>query len=222
MKIIGHRGAKGLAPENTLESLKQAIKYKVDEIEFDVRVTKDNVAILHHDPFLINSKGQKLIVRESQYRELKKIKPNLATFEEALNHINKKVLIYVEIKPEVPVKPVIKVINDHVKKGWKTDNFLIASFSQKILREAHQQLPEVEKIVIENWSAMRARRRAKEVNTKHVSMNQRWLWGGFIASMAFSGWKVYAYTLNDPKKAKKWKRKGLYGTITDFPDLFKK
>lgn len=52
MEIIGHRGAAGLAPENTLAAIKKAIATGVDAIEFDVRLTKDHHLILSHDPTL--------------------------------------------------------------------------------------------------------------------------------------------------------------------------
>ena len=46
MKIIGHRGAAGLAPEKHLKApLRTALRYRVDEIEVDVRVTKDDVPV---------------------------------------------------------------------------------------------------------------------------------------------------------------------------------
>ena len=48
-KIIGHRGAAGLAPENTLSSIKKAYKSGLVFIEIDVKVTKDNIPILLHD-----------------------------------------------------------------------------------------------------------------------------------------------------------------------------
>lgn len=222
MKIIGHRGAKGLAPENTLPSFGKAMNYDVDELELDLRVTKDKVVVLHHDSHLTDPDGTKKEIAGSTYKQLVKHKKDLATFKELLDFVNKKTTLYLEIKPEVETGPIVKIIKEYLKKGWPPSNFMIASFSQPILLEMHKQLPGIEKIVLENWSSMRARRRAQQVDTKHISMNQRWLWGGFISAMALGGWKLYAYTLNDPKKARKWKKKGLYGTITDFPDLFKK
>ena len=49
MKIIGHRGAAGIALENTLESIRVAVLTGVDAIEFDVRLTSDGVFVLMHD-----------------------------------------------------------------------------------------------------------------------------------------------------------------------------
>lgn len=51
-RIIGHRGAAGLAPENTLRSFRTALEYDIDAIEFDVRRTADGVLVALHDATL--------------------------------------------------------------------------------------------------------------------------------------------------------------------------
>ncbi len=50
--IIGHRGASGLAPENTLASFDLAIEHGAEAVEFDVRLTADGEAVVFHDPTL--------------------------------------------------------------------------------------------------------------------------------------------------------------------------
>jgi glycerophosphoryl diester phosphodiesterase len=47
--VIGHRGNRAHAPENTLESLQQAVGLGVDAVEFDVQVTRDGVLVVMHD-----------------------------------------------------------------------------------------------------------------------------------------------------------------------------
>jgi glycerophosphoryl diester phosphodiesterase len=47
--IIAHRGASGLAPENTLPAFERAIEAKSDGIEFDVHLTADGEVVVHHD-----------------------------------------------------------------------------------------------------------------------------------------------------------------------------
>jgi glycerophosphoryl diester phosphodiesterase len=47
--VIGHRGAAGLAPENTLAAFKRAVELSVDAIELDVLLTADHHAVVHHD-----------------------------------------------------------------------------------------------------------------------------------------------------------------------------
>lgn len=216
MKIIGHRGSRGLAPENTMAALYKAVEHHVDELEFDLRVSKDHVVVLDHDGFLTDPNGQKILIADHDYDKLKIHKPDLTTLKEVLES-DLRVPFYIEVKSGEPVKPIIEVIT---KSKRKASDLRLASFSQKILLELHAALPDVTIIVNEKWSGVRASWRAKKLDTKRISMNQRWLWWGFIRSVARSGWQLSAYTLNDPKKAARWKKYGLYGVITDYPDLY--
>src|SRR6266478_9969810 len=52
--VHGHRGARARRPENTLPAFQYALDQGVDVLELDVAVTKDNVAVVSHDP-LINA-----------------------------------------------------------------------------------------------------------------------------------------------------------------------
>lgn len=221
MRIIGHRGARGLAGENTLKSLVEATKHGVDEIEFDVRVTKDGVPVLHHDAELVGQNGRKFTISKHTYKMLLKNNSELTTLQQVFEHISQDLPLYIEIKPDVEVAPIIKVIKSQIKKGHPIDNMRVASFSQKVLTEVHKSLPDLPKIVLESWSGVRARKRAKALQTKRLSMSQRWMWRGLVKSMHKRGYELYAYTINKPKKALKLKRHGLAGVVTDFPDRFK-
>jgi glycerophosphoryl diester phosphodiesterase len=222
MKIVGHRGARGLAPENTIASLQKALEHHADQLEFDLRVTKDGVVILHHDPVLRDFSDTPFRINEHTYKELLEHKPDLATFENVLTTIGHQVPLYVEVKPRVSTKPIIKILKERLADKWKPEYFLLGSKSQKTLLELHAALPEIQKIVIEPWSGVRATYRAKQVDTQLLAMNRLWLWPGFISPIARRGWKLYAYTLNDPKKAARWQKYGLYGVVTDYPDRFEK
>lgn len=220
MKIIGHRGARGLAPENTLKSITKALEHEVDEVEIDARVTSDNVVILHHDADIIDASGNKLKIKDCRYKELLSHKTDLATLEEAINLIGRKVTVHIEIKPAEPSKQIMKIIDGFIKKGWKYSDFVVASYDQNILLEVQKSMPSIDKVVIERWSSLKAVYRAKQLNTKRLSMNQSWLWVLFIKKMSKNGWQLSAYTLNDPQKARRWQKHGLFGVITDYPDLF--
>lgn len=64
MKVIGHRGAAGLALENTLESIKAAKLAGVDAIEFDIRLTADDQFVLCHDTNVSRVSKHEHVIKE--------------------------------------------------------------------------------------------------------------------------------------------------------------
>ena len=50
--LQGHRGTRGLAPENTLAAFERALAIGVTTLETDMAVTKDGMLVISHDPFL--------------------------------------------------------------------------------------------------------------------------------------------------------------------------
>ncbi len=81
-EIFGHRGARGYFPENTITGFIEAVKMKVDWLELDVVVSKDNKVVVSHEPWM-NSKfcslpdgkpitrGTKFNLRKMNYDEIK-------------------------------------------------------------------------------------------------------------------------------------------------------
>lgn len=221
MKIIGHRGARGLSPENTIKSVEAAIKHGADEVEIDVHITKDGVAVLHHDPVVIDPGSRELVIRRTTYAELMRHKHDLAALDHMIRAVAHRARIMIEIKPDVPIKPVVRIIKDRLSRGWRIEEFSIASRSFPLLKAMKKELPDVELVVIERWSGVRASSRARRLGTKRISMNQRWLWGGYLRAAKQAGYQLSPYTVNSPRRAKRW-RPYLYGIITDRPDRFER
>jgi glycerophosphoryl diester phosphodiesterase len=222
MKVIGHRGARGLAPENTIAGLRKGLEHHVDMLEFDLRVTKDNIVVLHHNSWMSDASGKHLKIKNHTYSELLAHKPDLPTLENALDTIDHPVPLYIEVKHNEPVARVAGILRKRLGSGWEPGHFLLGSKSQKTLRELHEKLPEIEKIIIEPLSGIRAVRRAGEIGSTRLAMQQLWMWWGFIWIMNRQGWELYGYAINSPEKARRWARWGLAGVITDYPDRFEK
>lgn len=216
LKIIGHRGARGLAPENTLAAIEAGIKAGADEIEIDARVTKDDIAVVNHDRRVNGA-----LIFMHPLAELQDIKPDLATFKEAIRTVNRRVPLIIEVKGGEPIEPVVKVLKAFLKQGWEVGDFRLGSKSQKTLLALHKALPKIPTVVIERWSGVRASWRARQLGTKFVCMNGLFLWWFFVSSMSKSGYKLTVYMREKPEKLKAWERRGLYGVVTDHPEYFK-
>lgn len=214
-KIIGHRGARGLAPENTIRAIEAALTHHVDGVEIDVRVARDGTVILSHDPTVDG-----LHIHEKSYKALKEQRPDLATLEEAIAATRGRCALLVEIKPDEPVAPVIRTLRQELDSGKKAD-ISVLSYSQSILKQVHAGLPEIQLVVNEKWSSLRARWRLHQLGTNRLQMNQRWLWRGFLRAVHRDNIRMTPYTVNRPKQAARW-APYIDGIITDYPDRFEK
>jgi len=70
--IIGHRGAKGIVPENSLSGFKKAVELGIDGVELDVHLTKDGKLVVIHDMDLKRLTGIKIPIKQLTFKELKK------------------------------------------------------------------------------------------------------------------------------------------------------
>jgi glycerophosphoryl diester phosphodiesterase len=220
MKIIGHRGAKGLAPENTLASVRKALQHKVDAIEFDVRLSQDGIVVATHDANVHDPSGSKLSVAGHTYDELKAHNPDLATLTEIIEAVEHAVPLIIEIKSTDATAAVIATVKSYLGKGWEPADFAFISFNFGILRTVKTALPEVDVIVNEMWSSIRAYYRARKLGTNKIDLFTPVLWSPVVSGFAKRGFELYTFPINDVAKARRWQKAGLAGVVTDFPDRF--
>lgn len=195
MEIIGHRGARGLAKENSLESIRKAMKLNVDMIEIDVRM-KNSTVVLSHDPAL----------KTEQYDIL----------EDALKLVGGKIPLNLEIKETKVISRLPKLLD-----GYR-GGILFSSKQYSILKRIKRKFPDAELAIIEPWSGVRAVAEATLLETNRVHINHNWLWSGFVNSMKNQGFMVYAYTVNSIDRAQELESWGVDGIFTDYPDRFKR
>ena len=72
-KLIGHRGVRDLAPENTLQSIKKAIELNIKWVEIDVKISKDYIPFLLHDSSLERTTSGNGSPLNYKYSELYKL-----------------------------------------------------------------------------------------------------------------------------------------------------
>jgi glycerophosphoryl diester phosphodiesterase len=71
--VVGHRGNRAYAPENTIESFAQAVALGADAIEFDVRLSADGIPVVHHDPTLTRTTDGTGEISRLNFSELKNV-----------------------------------------------------------------------------------------------------------------------------------------------------
>jgi len=193
MEIIGHRGAKGLAEENSVRGVREALKHKVSMVEVDVRLHAGEL-VLSHDPTL----------KSENYTKLQAV----------LDAVDGKTPLNIEIKDVKAIQPILDMLKKY------QGEILFSSFEFSILQKLMKLHPQADIAILEKWSGIRAVAEASLLNTNRIHINQTWLWGSFIKSLKHRGYVVYAYTVNTVQRADELASWGVDGIFTDYPNRF--
>lgn len=221
MLVIGHRGAAGLAPENTLEALRAGVEAGADMLEFDVRLTKDDILVIHHDFHTLRTHKSASLVSRSELKNLQKLDATrpLITLEEVLDEFFGKVLLNIELKSRGSGKATTEFLKKHfIKKPSDWDYVLFSSFSgselvaaRKVSKKANLALLHHENPFL--FLAYHWRIQLTAVGFHRLYVNQLALEIAKKAKLF-----TYAYTVNRPQTAHRLAEEGVDAVVTDYPD----
>lgn len=223
MLKIGHRGAKGYAPENTLVSFKKAIDLGVEGVELDVHLTADNHLICIHDETLDRTTSGVGFVYHHTLHDLKQLRieniHEIPTLSEVIDLIDKQIFINIELKGKNTAKPVAALIKQYIlEKKWTPNHFLISSFDWNALREMRTLDSEISIGVLTTENLSAALDIAKSVQAKSIHPFFRMLTLEDTKEMQSLGFEVFPWTVNEPADIEKIKSFGVNGIISDFPN----
>lgn len=233
-KIIGHRGAAGYAPENTLESIHTAADMGVEWVELDVKLTKDQVPVIFHDETLERTTNGSGNIADIAYADLKELDAGLwfgesfmdakiPTLEQAVDVLIERDLgLNLEIKPcPGREKETAEVALDVLSSIWdEHEKLLISSFQHTSLEIAYDMaqdwargfcLPEEWP---ENWDEL-----AKYLDISTLNINGNAANDDQIRAALELEKPILAYTINDPDRARLLQSWGVYSFFSDEPDV---
>ena len=223
MLKIGHRGAKGYEPENTLIAFEKAINLGVDGIELDVHLSADNELIVIHDETVDRTTNGKGEVNQLSLKELKALKieitQEIPTLNEVLDLVNQRCFINIELKGIRTAQPVIQLLSNYIsKENWDYNNFIISSFDWKMLEESHLLDSKIKIGVLTEESIDKALAFAKKINAFAIHPDYELLSKENVILMQQNGFEVYPWTVNSENSIQKIKSFSVNGIISDFPD----
>lgn len=219
-RVIGHRGAMAYAPENTLESFREARRRGATWVEIDVKLTADGVPIVMHDASLARTMGIDRLVAETPRAALPEAVPTLeqaiACFRELGLGCN------VEIKPcEGREAETARVAVETLRRVWPTalPAPLLSSFKDASLKAAQERAPEFARALLvselgDDWQA-----RAEAVGAAGMNVGRSKLTAAGAVAIKRAGYVLSVWTVNDPDEARAIVGMGADCIITDAPDV---
>ena len=237
----GHRGAAGLAPENTLIAIRKGISLGVDRVEIDLQQTSDGVVVVMHDETVNRTTKGEGLVKEMTFVEIKKLDAGscfspefkgekIPSLEEVLQTVKGQCDLVIEIKKGNDYYPyIIEHTLALIKKYEATEWCIIHSFNLNALIEVHRQMPELRmhRLFVAKFRGLPliydgsfgVLEIEKYPYIEEYSIMFPFANKGIIDQLHEQGKKVNVWTVDDKKQINRLINLGVDGIITDRPDL---
>jgi len=236
VEYIAHRGASGLAPENTVSSALLAWQLGADAVEIDVYLSADNRVVVIHDADTKRVSGVDLKVDQTDARTLRTLDvgawkdekytgEKVPFLEEIVETLPEGKRLFIEIKCGKEIIPHLEKI---VNSSGKRRQITIISFHFDVLTNSKKQIPDIPAYWLigtqrddqtkeflphdPEWIT-----KAKENNIDGLNVHYAGVDEAFMKAIRAAKQDLYVWTINDPVQAKRLIDLGIKGITTDRP-----
>ncbi|RJE72932.1 glycerophosphodiester phosphodiesterase family protein [Reichenbachiella sp. MSK19-1] len=244
-KIVGHKGASGVAPENTLAAFQKAMDMGADMVEIDVHYTLDGEVVVFHDEDVDRTTNGTGKIHKMTLAEVKQLDAGswfgdheqykgekIPTLQETLELIHGKMECVIDIKSKGHefydgfAARVIEIIDEYEAKEWA----IVQAYDEAYLEEAYEadSTVQLKKIMMgeEETHILAFYINAKSFTdhrNKHEFYNTlnphfTTLSQRRLFRFKARGYKVFTYVVNERENMIKMLNMGVDGIITDYPD----
>ncbi len=230
---IAHRGASGIAPENTLAAFEKALEFDLDAVELDVHATKDGKVIVMHDATLDRTTNITGRIQELTYAEITAADAGswfsseykgekVPTLSDALDMINGHAVTVVEIKAQDIAEKVVRVI----EKSNACDDVVVISFHPDNIYAVRQLKPQIPTGLLISMDvsdnprsqAIELAHRTVAVGASTLSVSHQMLSPEFVYVIHQRGINLWTWTIDDIARIQEVAEFGVDGITSNYPD----
>lgn len=229
-RLIAHRGGGRLAPENTLAGMQAGAAHGFRMFEYDVKLSKDDVLILLHDDNVDRTTDGHGPAREKTYAELSALDAGawhspafagqrIPTLEDVARYtLAQGIASNVEIKPcpgrESETGTAVALAVERLWHGAAVAP-LLSSFSEEALAAAHVAAPLLPRGLLLEKIPTDWRDRMVQHDCVSINVNQKDVTQEFLEQVHEAGYRLAAWTVNDPQRARLLLDWGVDAIFTD-------
>ena len=224
---IGHRGAAGHAPDNSLAGVAAAADLGADAVEIDARLTRDGVAVASHDALLLGADGRPLVIGEHTLDELRAAggRP-IATLDEVVARCRALRLgLYLELKEGGAAQPALACLQAHDH----TDAAIVAAFRPDWLADVRSLAPDMPTSVLFSSPQIDAVALAAACGASYVhpcwerrsARPDTLLTAEWAAAVRAAGLGIITWHEERPEVIDGLRRRGVDGICSDLPELLR-
>ena len=215
---IGHRGAAGHAPENTLAALELAIKCGVDMVEFDVRRSADGALVLLHDDSVDRTTNGEGRIEELSLSVLRELDAgggeSIPLLEEALACLSRRAGAMIELK----VRGVAADVCAKVQGADFHGRVIYASFFHEELLPVRRLMGDALTLALIEDTPIHSTSFPTDAQATHAGLALDTVTPALVKALQAKGIKVFVYTVDEPTDIARMKQLGVDGIISNFPD----
>lgn len=230
MIVIGHRGARGEAPENTLPSFRHAIAAGVRHFELDVRLSWDERPVVIHDATVDRTTGDTGAVAELPASQLAALDARrntpgwlqpagIPTLEEVLVAGAGVESWQLEIKSDEParIEVLIARMAELLAQLKLTGHVVLTSLDPVVTAIAHRVAPQLRRAYVAEFAEPEPVQTALDCSSALLVCNWKLVDDGLLTRARAAGLPVSVWTVNDLPVAERMANAGVDSLITDFP-----
>lgn len=227
--IIAHRGARGLAPENTLAAFKLGLEQGCEGIELDVHLTADGKIVVCHDATLDRTSNGSGRIREHTLSEIQSFdaggwyneiykSERIPTLGEVFDLVPASIIINIEVKDLYEGRMEAKLIAFLRERGC-LEQVIISSFDHKCIRRMKLAEPKLKIGLLYQTKLLDplAYARSFDIDVYSLHPYYQLIDAEDVQAAIAGGLKVFPYTANNEQDLLQLASFGVSGIITDYP-----
>ena len=218
---IGHRGAMGHAPENTLLSFEKALELGADCVEADVYRVDDRLVIFHDDRLERTTNGSGYLC-DHDFEYLRSLDAGegerIPTLGELFDTVNLRAGINIELKGHGTARPVVDFVAAQRKHGWHDRLMLISSFNHGALEAVRKMDSGIRLGVLMAGPPADGIPLASGLGAYSVHLSLKFACRGFVEDAHARGLRVFVFTVNRSEDIRGMEALGVDGVFTNYPE----
>lgn len=235
--VLGHRGAKAHAPENTIISFEKGIELGATMLELDIHLSKDGEMVVIHDGTVDRTTDGTGYVHEKTLAELQALDASswfdeslpvqrIPTLQEVIEATKGRIYLNIEIKlggdkesgrvayTEIPAK-----LRDCLIENDMVDQVVVSSFHQPYITELKKILPEIRVALLHKKPVENLIEKALDEGWEAVHTHTSLIDEDFVKAAHDEDIRVRAWNPNDAETMQKMIELGVDGIGTDYPEV---
>jgi glycerophosphoryl diester phosphodiesterase len=218
---IGHRGAMGHAPENTLLSIRKALELGTPCIEMDVYSVDGHLVVFHDNRLERTTNGRGYLL-DQQFDDLRALNAGngekIPTLKEAFETIHLKAAVNIELKGPDTAGPVTEFISGMRETGWNDDLLLVSSFNHRELSRVRRLDSRIKLGAMMVGLPVDDAAFAESLDAYSVHLSLEFIDRRFVKDAHARGLRVFVFTIDLSEDIEKMRELGVDGVFTNYPE----